>query len=87
MGRVSLSTTPCADLTDVTLADEYTNSILTDNANRTIQGNVAMKVAQSGGPLCKQWELSSPKLSKFVETAVLTLGMDILTMTMAKLCS
>ena len=87
MGRVSLSTTPCADLTDVTLADEYTNSIPTDNANRTIQGNVAMKVAQSGGPLCKQWELSSPKLSKFVKTAVLTLGMDILTMTMAKLCS
>ena len=25
---------PCADLTDVTLADEDTNSILTDNANR-----------------------------------------------------
>ena len=28
------------DLTDVTLADEDTNSILTDNANRAIQGNV-----------------------------------------------
>ena len=27
---------------DVTLADEDTNSILTDNANRAIQGNVAM---------------------------------------------
>ena len=26
--------------TDVTLADEETNSILTDNANRAIQGNV-----------------------------------------------
>ena len=33
----------CADLTDVTLADEDTNSILTDNANRAIQGNVAMQ--------------------------------------------
>ena len=30
----------CWDLTDVTLADEDTNSILTDNANRAIQGNV-----------------------------------------------
>ena len=37
-----------ADLTDVTLADEDTKSILTDNANRTIQGNVAMQVAPSG---------------------------------------
>ena len=33
----------CVDLTDVTLADEDTNSILTDNANRAIQGNVAMQ--------------------------------------------
>ena len=32
----------CWDLTDVTLADEDTNSIPTDNANRAIQGNVAM---------------------------------------------
>ena len=31
----------CADLTDVTLADEDTNSTLTDNANRAFQGNVA----------------------------------------------
>ena len=30
---VSLTETPCADLTDVTLADEDTNSKLTDNAN------------------------------------------------------
>ena len=28
----------CVDLTDVTLADEDTNSILADNANRVIQG-------------------------------------------------
>ena len=32
---------PLLDLTDVTLADEDTNSILTDNANRVIQVNVA----------------------------------------------
>ena len=46
--------TPCAYLTDVTLADEDTNSILTDTANRAIQGNVAMHVTQPGGQLCKQ---------------------------------
>ena len=40
--RMSVSETPCVDLTDVTLADEDTNSILTDKVNRTIQGNVAM---------------------------------------------
>ena len=37
-----------ADLTDVTLADEDTNSILADNANRAFQGNVAMRVMQPG---------------------------------------
>ena len=42
-----------ADLTDVTLADEDSNSIPTDNANRAIQGNVAMQVMQPGGQLCK----------------------------------
>ena len=31
------------DLTDVTLADEDTNSIPTNDANRAIQGNVAMQ--------------------------------------------
>ena len=36
------------DLTDVTLADEDTNSILTDNAKRAIQGNEAMYVMQTG---------------------------------------
>ena len=36
----SLSETPCADLTDVTLADKDTNAILTDNVNRAIHGNV-----------------------------------------------
>ena len=41
---------PFADLTDVTLA--YT--ILTDNANRAIQGNVAMHVTLLGGQLWNQ---------------------------------
>ena len=36
----------CADFTHVTLADEDTNSILTDNDNRAIQGNEAMQVTQ-----------------------------------------
>ena len=31
----------------MTLADEDSNSIQTDDANRTIQGNVAMQVAPS----------------------------------------
>ena len=43
-----------ADLTDVTLADKDTNSILTDNANRAFQGNVAMKVTQPVGQLWNQ---------------------------------
>ena len=55
-----------ADLTDVTLVDEDTKSILTDNANRAIQGNQAMhvtivwfasllvmQVVPSGGQICK----------------------------------
>ena len=47
-----LSEPPFADLTDVTLADEDTNSILTDNANRAIQSNVAMQVTQPGRKIC-----------------------------------
>ena len=38
-----------ADLTDVTLADEDTKSIPTDDFNRTIISNVAMQVAAPGG--------------------------------------
>ena len=34
----------CANLTDVTLADENANSILNDNANWAIQGNVTLQV-------------------------------------------
>ena len=39
-----MSERPFADLTDVTLADEDTNPIITDNANGAIQGNEAMQV-------------------------------------------
>ena len=42
--RMSVRHRRCADLTDVTLADEDTNSILADNAKRAIQGNEAMQV-------------------------------------------
>ena len=49
---LKLTPRPFADLTDVTLADEDTNSKLTDNANRAIQGNVAMQVTQPGGQIC-----------------------------------
>ena len=37
------------DLTDVTLADEDSNSIPTDDVNRAILGNLTMQVAPSGG--------------------------------------
>ena len=48
------------DLTDVTLANEDINSILDDNANRPIQGNVAIQVVPHGGQifnLCKWHQL------------------------------
>ena len=38
----------------MTLGDEDTNSILTDNANRAFQGNVAMRVTQLGDQLWNQ---------------------------------
>ena len=47
------------NLTDVTLADEDTKSILTDNANRTIQGNVAMHVTHPVNLVVKFWTNSS----------------------------
>ena len=40
------------NFTDVPLADEDTNSILTVNTNRAIQGNAAMQVTQPGGQVC-----------------------------------
>ena len=51
---LKLTPRPCADLTDVTLADEDTKSIPTDNAKRAIKGNVAMHVRQPGGQLWNQ---------------------------------
>ena len=41
----------CADITDTTLDDEGANSILTVNAFRSIQCNVAMQVTQPGGQI------------------------------------
>ena len=38
----------------MTLADENTNSILTDDANRAFRGDVAMQVTQPGGQLWNQ---------------------------------
>ena len=45
---LSQTTTPSVNLTYVTLADKDTNPILTDNANRAFQGNVATQVNQPG---------------------------------------
>ena len=47
--RPSVTERLCSDLTDVTLADEDSNSIPTDDVNRAFPGNVAMQVAPSGG--------------------------------------
>ena len=47
-----LHTTPCWDLTDVTLADEDTNSMQTDDFNMAIQGKVAGQMVPSGGQIC-----------------------------------
>ena len=45
----------------MTLADEDTNSILTDNANRAFHCNVAMRVTQPGGQLWNQaMQVTSP---------------------------
>ena len=49
---LSLSNRPCADSTDVTLADEDINSILTDDVERAIIFNVDMQVAPTGGQTC-----------------------------------
>ena len=51
----------CVDLTDVTLADEDTNSILTDNANRAIQGNERKSYLVSEKKLSNEKKLSSEK--------------------------
>ena len=56
-GPISVSKLPLANLTDVTLADQATNSIQTDYANMAIQGNVAMQETQPGGQFWKQCKL------------------------------
>ena len=45
---ISIHTRLCWDLTDVTLADEDSNLIPTDDVHRAILSNVAMQVAPSG---------------------------------------
>ena len=52
--RPSVRQTPFADLPDVTLADEDSNSISTDDVNGAILGNVTMQVAPSGGQIYNQ---------------------------------
>ena len=47
--RMSVTPILFADLTDVTLADEDSNSKPADYVNRAILGNVAMQVAPHGG--------------------------------------
>ena len=46
---MKLTPRPFADLIDVTLADEDSNSIPTDDVNRAFLGNVAMQVVPPGG--------------------------------------
>ena len=46
----------CADLTDVTLADQATNLIQADYANMAIRGNMAMQVTQ---PIGQLWNFAS----------------------------
>ena len=48
VSKTNKQTLPLVNLTDVNLADEDTNSILTDNANRAIQDSMM----QPGGQIC-----------------------------------
>ena len=66
--------TPSWDLTDVTLAEEDTNSIPADKANRAIQGNVAMqwcnlvanfRTNASGTTSCPNFEQIQIMVAKF----------------------
>ena len=54
------------DLTDVTLADEDTNSILADNAKGAIQGNGAMQVMSD---LC-MWRHLMAKFATYASGAI-----------------
>ena len=50
---VSIHPRACADLTDVTLVDEDSNSTSADYVNRAILGNVVMQVVPPGGQKLK----------------------------------
>ena len=54
--RPSVITRSFAYLTDVTLADEDSNSIPTDDVTRAFPGNVAMQVAPSSGQQLEEQE-------------------------------
>ena len=79
--RVSLSESltprPFADFTDVTLADEDTNSILADNDIRAIQDNVAMQVAPPDVKMLNQYKWRH-LVTKFGSNAVAPPGSYIL---------
>ena len=53
-GCLYVTHTPFADLTDVTLVDEDTKSILTDNANPRQCGNACDSSRQPGGQIFNQ---------------------------------
>ena len=59
----------------MTLTDEDTNSILTDNTNRAIQGNAAMQVTQPGGQvfILSKWRHLMANASDLVETKMMQL--------------
>ena len=62
----------------MSLADEDTNSILTDNVNRAIQGNVAMHVTQPGGKQCNGATCFSCKIGHQIAPLVLVTCMATL---------
>ena len=67
------------NLTDVTQADEDTNSILTDNDNRAFQRNVAMHVTLPGGQLwnpCK-WRHLMAKIGTNASVAIWWLNLQL----------
>ena len=61
------------------LTDEYTNTILTDNANKAIQGNVAMRVTLPGGQLWNQckWRHVVAKIGTNASGAIWWLNLQV----------
>ena len=53
---VQLSETNSDTFVQTNLTDEDTNSILTDNANKAFQSNMAMQVTQPGDQLWNQMQ-------------------------------